>query len=67
MESQIGKKNGFLIVKLRLLRQSTIIAEIFKASSYGAMALWLADQIYLVVKGDSLANEAIPATQKIKF
>ena len=48
--------------------QIPIIAEILKASSNELMTLWLADQIYAVVKDEKLANEAIQATEeKIKF
>ena len=48
--------------------QIPIIAEILKASSDELMTLWLADQIYAVVKDEKLANEAIQATEeKIKF
>ena len=48
--------------------QIPIIAGILKASSDELMTLWLADQIYAVVKDEKLANEAIQATEeKIKF
>ena len=39
--------------------QIPIIAEILKASSDELMTLWLADQIYAVVKDEKLANEAM--------
>jgi hypothetical protein len=48
--------------------QIPIIAEILKASSDELMTLWLADQIYAVVKDEKLANEAIRVTEeKIRF
>ena len=48
--------------------QIPIIAEILKTSSDELMTLWLADQIYAVVKDEKLANEAMQATEeKIKF
>jgi HTH-type transcriptional regulator, competence development regulator len=48
--------------------QIPIIADILKANSDELMTLWLADQIYAVVKGEKLANEAMQATEeKIKF
>ncbi len=48
--------------------QIPIIAEILKASSDELMTLWLADQIYAVVKDEKLANEAMEvAEQKLKF
>lgn len=45
--------------------QIPIIAEILKASSDELMTLWLADQIYAVVKDEKLANEAIQVTERI--
>ena len=39
--------------------QIPIIAGILKASSDELMTLWLADQIYAVVKDEKLANEAM--------
>jgi transcriptional regulator with XRE-family HTH domain len=39
--------------------QIPIIAEILKASSDELLALWLADQIYAVVKNEKLANKAL--------
>lgn len=48
--------------------QIPIIAEILKVSSDELMTLWLADQIYAVVKDEKLANEAMQVTEeKIKF
>lgn len=48
--------------------QIPIIAEILKANSDELMTLWLADQIYEVVKDEKMANEAMQATEeKIKF
>lgn len=48
--------------------QIPIIADILKASTDELMTLWLADQIYAVVKDEKLANEAMQvAEQKIKF
>jgi len=39
--------------------QIPIITDIVKASSDELIALWLADQIYAVVKDEKLANEAM--------
>jgi transcriptional regulator with XRE-family HTH domain len=48
--------------------QIHIIAEILKVSSDELMTLWLADQIYAVVKDEKLANEAMQVTEeKIRF
>ena len=48
--------------------QIPIIAEILKVSSDELMTLWLADQIYAVVKDEKLANEAMQvADKKINF
>jgi transcriptional regulator with XRE-family HTH domain len=48
--------------------QIHIIAEILKASIDELMTLWLADQIYAVVKDEKLANEAMQlAEKKINF
>ena len=41
-----------------------VIADILKASSDELMTLWLADQIYAVVKDEKLANEAIMVAKK---
>jgi len=47
--------------------QIPIIAEILKVSNDELMTLWLADQIYAVVKDEKLANEAMQvAEEKIK-
>ncbi len=52
------------------LRQQTkreqvpVIAEILKGSSDELMTLWLADQIYAVVKDEKLANEAMQVAEK---
>ncbi|MBK7588678.1 MAG: helix-turn-helix domain-containing protein [Bacteroidetes bacterium] len=48
--------------------QIPILAEILKASSDELMTLWLADQIYAIVKDEKLANEAMQvAEQKINL
>jgi len=39
--------------------QIPIIADILKANSDDLLALWLADQIYAVVKDEKLANKAM--------
>ena len=44
--------------------QISIIAEILKANSDELMTLWLADQIYAVVKDEKLANEAMQVAEK---
>ncbi len=44
--------------------QIPIIAGILKASSDELMTLWLADQIYAVLKDEKLANEAIHVAEK---
>jgi len=44
--------------------QIAIIAEILKTSSDELMTLWLADQIYAVVKDEKLANEAMQVAEK---
>jgi transcriptional regulator with XRE-family HTH domain len=43
--------------------QIPIIAEILKASSDELMTLWLADQIYAVVKDEKLALQALTVTE----
>lgn len=44
------------------------IAHTLKANEDELLTLWLADQIYAVVKDEKLANEAIQVTEeKIKF
>lgn len=55
---------------LRQLKRDQIpaIAQILKAKEDELLTLWLADQIYAVVKDEKLANEAIQVTEeKIKF
>ncbi len=51
---------------LRQLKRELIpiLAEILKASSDELMTLWLADQIYAVVKDEKLANEAMQVAEK---
>jgi len=44
--------------------QIPIIAEILKASSDELMTLWLADQIYEVVKDEKMANQAMQVAEK---
>ena len=44
--------------------QVPIIAGAIKASSDELMTLWLADQIYAVVKDEKLANEAMQVEDK---
>jgi hypothetical protein len=44
--------------------QIPIIAEILKANSDELMTLWLADQIYEVVKDEKMANEAMQVAEK---
>ncbi len=44
--------------------QIPILADILQASSDELMTLWLADQIYEVVKDEKMANEAIQVTEK---
>lgn len=44
--------------------QIPILADILKASSDELMTLWLADQIYAVVKDEKLANEAMQVADK---
>ena len=47
--------------------QIPIIANILKADTDELLTLWLADQIYAVVKDEKLANEAMQVTEeKIK-
>jgi len=51
---------------LRQLKREQIptIAHILKADVDEWLILWLSDQIYAVVKGGKLANEAIQVTEK---
>ena len=44
--------------------QIPIIAQILKVTSDELMTLWLADQIYAVVKDEKLANEAMQVTEE---
>ncbi|WP_431215151.1 helix-turn-helix domain-containing protein [Puia sp. P3] len=44
--------------------QIPILAEILKTNSDELMTLWLADQIYAVVKDEKLANEAMQVAEK---
>lgn len=44
--------------------QVQLIAEILKAKGDELMTLWLADQIYAVVKNEKLAKEAMQAAEK---
>ena len=44
--------------------QIPILTEILKASSDELMTLWLADQIYEVVKDEKMANRAMQVAQK---
>ncbi|MBK7566200.1 MAG: helix-turn-helix transcriptional regulator [Bacteroidetes bacterium] len=44
--------------------QIPVIANILKANSDELMTLWLADQIYAVVKDEELANEAMEVVGK---
>ena len=44
--------------------QIPIIADILKAGSDELMTLWLADQIYDVVKDEKMANEAMQVAEK---
>jgi len=55
---------------LRQLKREQIptIAHILKANEDELLTLWLADQIYAVVKDEKLANEVIKVTEKkIKY
>ena len=44
--------------------QITILSEVLKADKNELLILWLADQIYDVVKDEKLANEAIQIAVK---
>ena len=44
--------------------QIPILAEIPKASNNELMTVWLADQIYEVVKDEKMANEAMQVAEK---
>jgi transcriptional regulator with XRE-family HTH domain len=48
--------------------QIPVLAEILKANADELQTLWLADQIYAVVKDEKMANEAMQvAEQKLNF
>lgn len=48
--------------------QIPVIASILKAQTDELLTLWLADQIYAVLKDEKLANEAMQVTEeKIKY
>ena len=55
-----------MVKGLRQLKreQISIIAEILKVSNDELMTMKLADQIYAVVKGEKLANEAMQVAEK---
>ncbi len=44
--------------------QIPVLSEILKANKDELMTLWLADQIYAVVKDEKLANEAMQVADK---
>ncbi len=44
--------------------QISVLAKILKADQDELMTLWLADQIYAVVKDEKLANEAMQVAEK---
>ena len=55
---------------LRQLKRDQIstVAQVLKADEDELLTLWLADQIYAVVKDEKLANKAIQVTEeKIRF
>jgi len=64
--AQLSKiEKGFRQLKRE---QIPTIARILKANEEELLTLWLADQIYAVVKDEKLANEAIQVTEKkIRF
>ena len=51
-------------VRQLIREQIPILAEIRNASWDELMTLWLADQIYAVVKDEKLANEAMQVAEK---
>jgi len=60
--AQLSKiENGMRQLKRE---QIPIIAEILKDNSDELMTLWLADQIYAVVKDEKMANEAMQVAEK---
>lgn len=60
--SQLSKIEKGL--RQRKQEQIPIIAKMLKFSSDELMTLWLADQIYAVVKDEKLANEAMQVAEK---
>lgn len=44
--------------------QITVLADILKANADELQTLWLADQIYAVVKDEKFANEAMQVADK---
>lgn len=44
--------------------QIPVLAEILKSNQDELLTLWLADQIYAVVKGEKLATKAMQAAEK---
>jgi transcriptional regulator with XRE-family HTH domain len=44
--------------------QITVLADILKANADELQTLWLADQIYAVVKDEKMANQAIQVAEK---
>ena len=44
--------------------QMPILAEIFQAEKDELLTLWLADQLYDVIKDEKLANEAMQVTEE---
>jgi len=60
--AQLSKiEKGFRQLKRE---QIPIIADILKVSSDELMTLWLADQIYEVVKDEKMANQAMQVAEK---
>ncbi|MBL7764600.1 MAG: helix-turn-helix domain-containing protein [Chitinophagaceae bacterium] len=51
-------------IRQRKREQIPIIAGALKANSDELMTLWLADQIYAVVKDEKFANEAMQVAEK---
>ena len=45
-------------------QQITVLSEVLKADKNELLTLWLADQIYDVVKDEKLANEAMQVAEK---
>lgn len=44
--------------------QITVLADILRANADELLTLWLADQIYAVVKDEKFANEAMQLAEK---